>query len=110
MLTPRETAVLEILAAILAHSRRMLSLAQAENWDELVEQEQPRRALIARLHEAIALPPGGKPQDQAQALILEILNLDTQTQELAGQRMGGIRESFQSMEVSKRLDHAYRCP
>lgn len=109
MMTPG-AEIREILAALLATSRQMLPLAQAENWDALVEQEEARRKLISRLQQGIALFPDGKlpaAQTEARALIREILNLDAKTQALTEQRLVDLREGFQDTGNARRLHNAY---
>lgn len=112
-MTSAEANVPNLLRTIMATSRQMLVLAQTEKWDELAEQEPLRREQIARLKDILSKTASNQRstvQDRARVLVREILAIDAQTQELAGRRLADLGESFQSAEVSRRLNNTYLCP
>ena len=103
----------DLLHSLLAASRHMLALANDEKWDELAEHEPLRREQMAKLKLALDRSANGQApaiQNQSRILVREILDSDARIQELIENRLSDLGKSFQSVEVSKRLNSAYLHP
>lgn len=100
----------EFCAEILKFSRLMLSSAQTENWDALVETDAQRQKLIDALKSHMAVtgvPLSAAQRAQTSPLIQEILKLDEETAALAQRRMADIKDSLSSLGVTKQLNNTY---
>lgn len=103
--------VLSLLEEALATSRRMLTLAQAGDWDALVECELIRRSQIAALRareQSEALVPDDGPD---RAAIVEhmraILEADQATGELVKTWMSQISANLGEIDMARKVSAAY---
>lgn len=105
--------LLALYKQILAISQQMFALAQAGEWDELVDHELARRKIVGELR--VALESGPNPlsdteRAQSETQIREILALDAETRTLAEGWMRELDTRLQSVNTSRRLQNTYLAP
>lgn len=86
-------------------SIEMLELAQADGWDEVIDWEQKRQALLVDLFQCTPPPP-------LAPLLVEVLNevlaSDNQLQQLARLEMDKLGDYLKSFGLSRRARQAYQ--
>lgn len=107
----QSAAVLDELNSTLVISKRMLSMAETGDWDNLVECERERQKLIGdlrrRAEKASLIPEGSPERERALQLVAEILETDRQTEHLAKSWMSQIANDLGEIERARRVSAAY---
>ena len=103
--------LIDYYARIRDASRRMHQLADSEQWDELIECELGRREEVSALRKALQESPDSNMHPDllrmANDCILEILQLDQQTQSLAERWMSELGQDLQTVNTAQRLRRTY---
>ena len=102
--------LLVLYKQILAASQQMLALAQAADWDALVDQELARREIVGELRgllEGFPNPLSETERAHTETQIREILTVDAETRSLAERWMNELGTRLQSINTSRRLQNVY---
>lgn len=109
-MTDHQTVLL-LLDDALATSRRMLALAQAGEWDDLVECELARRSQIAVLRAREQSGPLVPEAGPDRAAVLErmnaILEADRETGELVAAWMSQVSKNLGEIDMARKVSAAY---
>ena len=104
-------AVVALLDETRTTSRHMLDLAQAGEWDALIECEQARRSQIAALRDqeraGLLVPEDGPDREAILAHIHAILEADQLTGALVKAWMTQLSQNLGELDMARKVSAAY---